>query len=664
MALTYFDFDLEIERTEQGYRLDVQKSLAGEPLVNVSFTEVDLDIEGFLTSIGRSHRSISRSLRPAQPQSRDLAQALRTFGQQMYQTFFPGQIGTSYRRSLDAVESDDWPSAGLRIRLRLTGSPELAELPWEYLYDPVEDDFVTRSAKTPLIRYPEVPQLIRPFSVRPPLSVLVIISSPTDVLRLDVQREWQLLSQALSDLEQQGRVTLELLDRATVPQLQEYLSRDDYNILHFIGHGDFDRSQDTGVFLMERDDRQSHPVSTEDLRTLLRDKRERLRLVILNACKGARSSAGDPFSGLAQGLIRAGIQAVIGMQFAITDEAAIDFAQGFYQRVAGGFAIDRALGEVRKAMSLKGHKLEWGTPVLFMRSLDGKIFDVHTQGEPASARRARTLPLDHLTLDGQPAASAAQTTTYKQVNRKVLKWFVNRERQRKAFLAMLEQQVQKQIMLVEAPTHMGKTWLINWLLGKCHADKVPVAHFDFDLLARRPLDYLTVIRYARDQLGARHFGEMTELIARAGGDDLGNLAMGSDAVRNELKRGIVDTFLRCLGKQSHGDVVAVLIDAYENAKGEALEWIEELLFWIRLDRLPSVLVVIAGQKVPSLDEDDYGAFLIPADLSNLEPFDLKDVTEYLSRRGFAHLDPEEIHRKAHGLPRQISNAVEEALLGV
>lgn len=651
MALTYFDFELEIERTEQGYRVDVQRSLAGEHRLDLADSQLSFDLDQFLAGIGRPARSLERDARPLGVTVTDPTDTLRTFGTHLFETFFTNQIGLIYRRSLDEAED---LGAGLRIRLRLTEVPELAQLPWEYLYDPVEDDFVTRSATTPLVRYPEVPQRIHPYPVSAPLRVLVIISSPEDLVELDVEQEWRRLKEALSELERDGQVTVERLDRATRGRLQERLEEEDYHIIHFIGHGDFDPESDGGALYMETEDRQGHPVSTEDLRTLLRDERGTLRLVVLNACKGARAGAGDPFAGLAQGLIRAGIPAVIAMQFSITDQAAIQFARGFYRRVADGCAIDHALGEVRKAISLEGNKLEWGTPVLFMRSLDGHIFELKARpaapggtDEPAEAG----VDSEQSVVGPEGAAPAVQ------VNKKIVNWFVDRERQRRIFMAMLRQQLLKQIMFVAAPTYMGKTWLINWLFSRCCTEHVPVAHFDFDLLARRPLDYLTVVHHAGDQLGPAYFEEMYRLIE----DSLESLAADSDSIRRAIKANVLETFFQCLGRLSHEQVVVLLIDAYERVEGDASEWIDDLLFRIRRDRLPQVLLVVAGQQVPAIDREDFETFLVPVEL---EAFQCEDVAEYLKLRGALDLDPQTIHDRASGHPRELSLAVEKALLGL
>lgn len=65
------------------------------------------------------------------------------------------------------------------------------------------------------------------------------------------------------------------------------------------------------------------------------------------------------------------------MQYAITDRAAIEFAQMFYESLADGLPIDAAVSEARKAISVGlANSLEWGTPVLHLRAADGVLFAV------------------------------------------------------------------------------------------------------------------------------------------------------------------------------------------------------------------------------------------------------------------------------------------------
>ena len=120
------------------------------------------------------------------------------------------------------------------------------------------------------------------------------------------------------------------------------------------------------------------------LGTMLADEVS-LRLAVLNSCEGARSSLQDPYSGVATSLVEREIPAVIGMQFEITDRAAIVFAGEFYSALADGLPVDSSVAEARKAIYADQNDIEWGTPVLFMRVADGRLFDVqrHAPLRPA-----------------------------------------------------------------------------------------------------------------------------------------------------------------------------------------------------------------------------------------------------------------------------------------
>src|SRR5262249_37473124 len=155
------------------------------------------------------------------------------------------------------------------------------------LYYPTLNRFLTLSVWTPLVRYLDLPERIRPLAVTPPLKVLVMISSPSDYPQLDVEREWAKLGEALSDLERQGLVALEHTEKATLATLRRRLQLSTYHIFHFIGHGGFERQAQDGLLILEDEKGRGRPVSGHYLGMLLHDHRS-LRLAILNTCEGAR----------------------------------------------------------------------------------------------------------------------------------------------------------------------------------------------------------------------------------------------------------------------------------------------------------------------------------------------------------------------------------------
>jgi formylglycine-generating enzyme required for sulfatase activity len=107
-----------------------------------------------------------------------------------------------------------------------------------------------------------------------------------------------------------------------------------------------------------------------------------LRLVLLNACEGARGSDRDIFSSTAAILVQRGLPAVLAMQYEITDRAAIEFSRTFYEAIADRYPVDAAVAEARIAVNIGiTNTLEWGTPVLYMRSPDGVLFGISQETE-------------------------------------------------------------------------------------------------------------------------------------------------------------------------------------------------------------------------------------------------------------------------------------------
>ena len=363
MPIKYHDFDLLIERSGGEYKSRVIDSPAGEASTRFQLPFSQTDIENFFIQIGHT-----RLIETSQMQK------MRAFGQELFEATFTGTVRDKFRESLTDVNRNQ---EGLRIRLRIEDVPELANLPWEFLYDTSLSRFLTLSIETPLVRYLDVPRDIQPLTIHPPLQILAAISSPRDFPTLNVQREWDNLQEALRRLENRKLVHLTRLERPTLQTLQRQLRRGEYHIFHFIGHGVFSKQKQDGQLLFEDELKGGDPVSSRDLGILLHDHRQ-LRLAVLNACEGARTSMEDQFSGTAQSLIRQGLPAVIAMQFRITDIAAITLAREFYSALADGYPVDAALTEARKAIKTHGNELEWGTPVLYMRAPDGQIFDVES----------------------------------------------------------------------------------------------------------------------------------------------------------------------------------------------------------------------------------------------------------------------------------------------
>ena len=401
-ANSYLDFDLRFTREGDGYRAQILQSPGGVGNLAFSLPFQEHELENYLLKIGQRRAGMRGADSPE-------TRAAREFGNRLYETVFQGPLANSLQKSMEAARTAE---RGLRIRLRLGETPELADLPWEYLYEAQRREFLALSKDTPVVRYFDLPNKVKPLAVTPPLRVLVMLSNPSDVDCLDVEKEWQKLKEAVRDLEERNLLIVDRLPHATLTDLLNCLRKVDCHVFHFIGHGSFNPATQESVLALENEKGSKRLISGDDLGIYLRDE-EALRLVVLNACEGARASRTDPFSGAAQSLVLKGIPAVIAMQFEVSDEAAIAMASGFYSALADDYPVDAALTEARKAVFAAGCTVEWGTPVLYMRAEDGRIFDVNKTAAQKAEVRSEPAP--------QPAPEPPPLPTFETPRKPIAK---------------------------------------------------------------------------------------------------------------------------------------------------------------------------------------------------------------------------------------------------
>lgn len=156
------------------------------------------------------------------------------------------------------------------------------------------------------------------------IRILFLAASPVDLQHLRIRQERNAIQRAL-DSAAHGKhfVLIEAFD-VNVDELQELLFRHQPHIVHFSGHGE------VGGELYLKDDNGLHqPVNPQALGKLLSQFKHTIQLVVLNACYSA--SQADA--------IALAIDFVVGMTDAITDTAAVSFAEAFYRAAANGTTL-------------------------------------------------------------------------------------------------------------------------------------------------------------------------------------------------------------------------------------------------------------------------------------------------------------------------------------
>ena len=351
----------------------------------------EFEIDNFVLSAGVPRRT-ARGFRSSS------MERAKDFGSRLHDALLQGEVRDVY---FDARRSAEDRRRGLRLTLCLTGTPELMEIPWEFLYE--RPQFLAQSMFTPVVRSLDLETIREPREVRLPLRILGMVSSPAGFGNLDVDEEKRKVEESLGPLIEAGIVQVNWLPSATLAELDSAISApEEEHVLHYIGHGAYDARTQDGVLVLEDPHGQPHEVSGAEVSALIQDERS-MRLVVLNACEGARGSHVDPFSGVASSIVECGIPAVIGMQFEITDEAAIAFSERLYRALAHGYPVDAALAQARKAIFAGGNDIEFGTPVLFLRSGDARLFDPKevpsTVPEPAQPAQAENAPQKTVSMD-------------------------------------------------------------------------------------------------------------------------------------------------------------------------------------------------------------------------------------------------------------------------
>lgn len=308
-----------------------------------------------------------RTRRSAKPVSDKSVIDLQEIGGQLFEALFQGDTGLAFAGSKGALAADDVLRVVVKPARGISNYAELMSLPWEYLWDKGPEKFIALEPNIVITRFPEARVPFREaVKVTGKLRMLAMASEPKDYPRLGMKKELDKLTE-IPDIE------VTIMETANIEDLARMAGRGNYHIFHFMGHGGTVPDGGASSLVFEDEDRKGRHVTGEELNIALGNS---INLVFLNACDTARIGDDDPFAAISTELAAGGVPAVVAMQFPITDQAAIKLSTEFYKNVANRWAVDLALSDARRMLLLGPEiKTEWGTPVLFMRSPDGVVFD-------------------------------------------------------------------------------------------------------------------------------------------------------------------------------------------------------------------------------------------------------------------------------------------------
>lgn len=180
---------------------------------------------------------------------------------------------------------------------------------------------------------------------------LFLAANPVDTERLSLDREFREISSKIRASEYRDSIELISVWAVRPDDLIQSLNEYRPQIVHFSGHG-----SSIGEIVLVDELGNVKPISPKALKTLFATLKDNIRVVILNAC----------YSRIQSEAITEVIDCAIGMNTAITDDAAIIFIASFYRALGFGRSVQESFNQGKIAMLLAGLPEE-NTPELLVK---------------------------------------------------------------------------------------------------------------------------------------------------------------------------------------------------------------------------------------------------------------------------------------------------------
>ena len=275
------------------------------------------------------------------------------------------------------------------VSIRIESSRALFRVPFEFMFNSLGSDGDYLVLRHPLYRsisgigvrrLPVSASMLNEACVRnEPLRILLIASNTVPEIP-GVDEEIETLANAIPMIfaGKQIKTYLKVLqtETATYDTVCAELEKCRYHILHYAGHGSYncDSPEQSSLSFWERPNGQGRCIAlpVSELQNLLRDSD--LRFVYLSCCRGAQSGndeslLDDDLLGISDGMLLAGVPAVLAYRWAVTDASATELAFAFYRSLAEQGELDVALLHARREIAGRQRDdITWLSPVLILQA--------------------------------------------------------------------------------------------------------------------------------------------------------------------------------------------------------------------------------------------------------------------------------------------------------
>ncbi|HSH05347.1 MAG TPA: CHAT domain-containing protein [Anaerolineae bacterium] len=388
------------------------------------------------------------------------------FGERLFKVLFDealwGHVQTVYEQ---AQGEECLLRMELDIDVKVTGVAPLAALPWEFMCLPADFNrgsmWLGTNPHIVLSRRQAHADQAKPIRLEPgeKLRIGLVVSQPAGLGKVVSDEVEQILDKLKAD--HGDRFEILEIDRQATPVSIDGLLKKKPHILHFIGHA---RLTEDGGQIALVDDLLggAHWVSANQFRALFNQHLP--GIVFLQACEGG---AGIGFSSLASRVIQQNVPVVIAMQYEVSNSSASRFALAVYRGLAEGEPVDKAVQVGRRQLELVvgTERRDFGTPVLYMRVADGRLFDFSPP--PVMGVENVIAEIVEPNVEGQALFKALTRLNYVAQTKTFYK-FANEGDRMGAFV-------------VTGPEDAGQRWVCNRLLDVLPRDHESAIIVDVDV---------------------------------------------------------------------------------------------------------------------------------------------------------------------------------------
>jgi hypothetical protein len=183
------------------------------------------------------------------------------------------------------------------------------------------------------------------------ITVLFMASNPEDQVQLQLDEEVRSIHEMIIKAKHRDSVKLQSCWAVRPMDILQAINEYEPTIVHFSGHG-----SDKDELVLMDNSRNTKLVPIEAITQAMKVANDNLRIVFFNTC----------FSYNQAKSIVMHVDAAIGMNKSISDDAARVFSAQFYSSISFGLSVEKSFNQAKAALMLAGIKEE-NTPELFVK---------------------------------------------------------------------------------------------------------------------------------------------------------------------------------------------------------------------------------------------------------------------------------------------------------